>query len=124
EALASEHEGADRAAQVRAFVREAAFTTLNRFIALKLLEARGLVQECVSRGMDSKGFAEFGLLAPGLKDLEDHGYRLYLESLFDEIGTEIGVLFGRLVPGSLLWPRRRALHALLEILNDPELAAC
>jgi hypothetical protein len=124
EALASEHEGADRAAQVQAFVREAAFTTLNRFVALKLLEARGLVQECVSRGSDSKGFAEFSLLAPGLKDLPDQGYRLYLESLFDEISTEVGVLFDWLAPGSLLWPRRRALHDLLEILNAPDLAAC
>ena len=32
------------------YLRDAAFTTLNRFVALKMLEARGLVQECVSRG--------------------------------------------------------------------------
>ena len=109
---------------MQAFVREAAFTTLNRFVALKLLEARDLVQECVSQGQQSKGFAEFGLLAPGLKDLPDQGYRLYLESLFDEISTEVGVLFDRLAPGSLLWPDRRALMKLLEILNAPDLAPC
>ena len=124
EALEAEHEGTDSRAQVSAFVREAAFTTLNRFVALKLLEARGLVQECVSRGPQSSGFAEFALLAPGLKDLPDDGYRLYLESLFDEISTEVGVLFDRLAPGSLLWPRRRSLQELLEILNAAELASC
>src|SRR5687768_13952878 len=64
EALETEHEGPDPTAQIQAFVREAAFTTLNRFVALKLLEARDLVQECVSQGVRSKGFAEFGLLAP------------------------------------------------------------
>lgn len=124
DALQTEHEGPDPAAQVTAFVREVAFTTLNRFVALKMLEARGLVQECVSRGAQSSGFKEFGLLAPGLKDLSDGGYRLYLESLFDEISTEVGVLFDRLAPGSLLWPRRPALEELLDVLNDDELAAC
>ena len=82
------------------------------------------MQECVSRGPQSSGFAEFALLAPGLKDLPDDGYRLYLESLFDEISTEVGVLFDRLAPGSLLWPRRRALQELLEILNAADLASC
>jgi hypothetical protein len=124
EALDAEHEGPDSQAQVYGFVREAAFTTLNRFVALKLLEARGLVQECVSRGPQSSGFVEFALLAPGLKDLPDDGYRLYLESLFDEISTEVGVLFDRLAPGSLLWPRRRALQELLDTLNAADLASC
>jgi len=31
------------------YVRDAAFTTLNRFVALKMLEARELVQECITR---------------------------------------------------------------------------
>src|SRR5688572_17637945 len=39
-----------KAAEVVAdYVREAAFTTLNRFVALKMLEARDLVQECITR---------------------------------------------------------------------------
>ena len=29
--------------------------------------------------------------APGLTQLPDQGYRLYLESLFDEIGQEVGI---------------------------------
>ena len=32
------------------YLRDAAFTTLNRFVALKMLEARGLVQECITQG--------------------------------------------------------------------------
>src|SRR4051812_30410136 len=35
---------------VRDYVRDAAFTTLNRFAALKMLEPRGLVSQCISRG--------------------------------------------------------------------------
>jgi hypothetical protein len=107
---------------VTGYLREAAFTTLNRFVALKMLEVRGLVQECISRGEQSVGFKEFTGLAPGLAQLPDHGYRLYIESLFDEIGCEVRVLFDRRDPASLLWPRRQALQQLLDILNDPDLA--
>ena len=107
---------------VAEYMREAAFTTLNRFVALKMLEARGLVQECISRSEQSAGFKEFTGLAPGLVQLPDHGYRLYIESLFNEIGCEVRVLFDRRDPASLLWPRRQTFQQLLDILNDPDLS--
>lgn len=110
-------------AAVETYLREAAFTALNRFVALKMLEARGLVQECVSRGDESSGFKEFTALAPGLVQLPDKGYRLYIESLFDEIGQEVRVLFNRRDVASLLWPRRAALLGLLELINSSELKA-
>ena len=114
--------GITSAEAVEAYLREAAFTTLNRFVALKMLEARELVQECVSRGELSSGYnREFTGLAPGLAQLPDHGYRLYIESLFDEIGREVGILFDRRDPASLLWPRRQPLHELLETLNARDL---
>jgi hypothetical protein len=55
--------------------------------------------------------------------LTDKGYRLYIESLLDELGRQVGVLFNRFDPATLLWPRRQAFTALLELLNDPKLAA-
>lgn len=108
---------------VAATTRETAFTTLNRFVALKGLEARGMVQECISKGENSAGFREFGGLAPGLATTADKGYRLYLEALFDEIGREVRVLFDRRDVAGILWPRRQALGELLDLLNDPALAA-
>jgi hypothetical protein len=108
---------------VDAYLREAAFTTLNRFVALKMLEARELVQECVSKGDESSGFKEFAALAPGLVAVEEKGYRLYIETLFDEIGQEVQVLFDRRDVASLLWPERQTLLELLGILNAPELAS-
>jgi len=105
------------------YLRDAAFTTLNRFVALKMLEARDLVQECVTRGEQSSGYREFCGLAPGVSLLPDSaGYRLYIESLFDELSTEVKVLFDRRDPASVLWPKRAAFEQLLEILNAPELA--
>jgi hypothetical protein len=116
--------GMKPAEAVADYLRDAAFTVLNRFVALKLLEARGLVQECVSRGADSSGYAvEFAGMAPGLLLLPDgRGYRLYLESLFDELSTEVKVLFDRRDPSAALWPRRIALEKILTTLNGPELA--
>ena len=110
---------------VATYTREAAFTTLNRFVALTMLEARGLLLPCISQGEQSGGFKEYAHLglADGLVQLGDHGYRLYIESLFDEIAREVGVLFDRRDPTSLLWPRRTPLARLLEVLNDAELSA-
>jgi hypothetical protein len=111
---------------VAGFLREAAFTFLNRLAALKMMEARGIVQECVSacdtQGFNARGFKEFCGLAPGLIELPDGGYRLYLECLFDEIGREVGILFDRTDPASLLWPRRTALLDALGRINDSKLA--
>lgn len=107
---------------VAAYLREAAFTALNRFVALKMLEARQLVQECVSRGIQSAGFKEFTGLAPGLLQSPDHSYRLYIETLCDEMSREVKVLFDRRDPANLLWPRRQALQDFLDVLNSSELA--
>jgi len=104
------------------YTREAAFTFLNRFVALRMLEARDLLQECVSKGDQSSGFKEFYGLAPGLASLPDDGYRLYLECLFDELSVEVKVLFDRRDPANLLWPRRGALTGVLEIVGQADLA--
>jgi hypothetical protein len=106
------------------YLRDAAFTTLNRFVALKMLETRELVQPCVSQGEQSSGYKEFCGLAPGLGLLPDSaGYRLYLESLFDELSTEVKVLFDRRDPAAVLWPRRQTFDGLLALLNEPALSA-
>jgi len=120
---AIEHEraaGVSNAEAVARYLRETSFTYLNRFVALKMLEGRGLVQKCVSQGEQSSGFKEFCGLAPGLGDFPDKGYRLYIESLFDELSTEIRVLFDRKDMASLLWPGLKALEGLLSILNREE----
>ena len=105
------------------YVRDAAFTTLNRFVALKMLEARQLVQECITKGEQSAGYREFCGMAPGVALLPDAaGYRLYVESLFDEFSTEIKVLFDRRDAASVLWPKRQTFEALLAILNATDLS--
>src|SRR6202521_3982759 len=105
------------------YVRDAAFTTLNRFVALKMLQARELVQECITKGEQSAGYREFCGMAPGLALLPDAaGYRIYVASLFDELSTEMKVLFDRRDAASVLWPRRQTFDALLAILNAQDLS--
>lgn len=107
---------------VERFVRDTAFTTLNRFVALRMLEARELVQECVASGRDSAGYREFVGLAPGLDRLpNEEGYRIYLECLFDELSTEVKVLFDRSDASSLLWPEHSAFSSLVETLGRESL---
>jgi len=115
--------GASAAEAVERTVREAAFTVLNRFAALKMAERRGLVRECISQGLQSEGLRELADCAPGLHAaVEDGGYRLLLEALMDEISLDLKVLFDRRDAMAQFWPRPKALDDLLEILNDPQVA--
>jgi hypothetical protein len=103
-------------------LREMAFTALNRFVALKLMEARELVRPCVSGRLESAGFLEFTAVAQGLLADQESSYRLYLETIFEDVSRELRALFDPRDPASLLWPKRAALLELLDILNRPELA--
>jgi hypothetical protein len=114
--------GMKPAEAVADYLRDAAFTVLNRFVALKMLESRELVQPCVSQGEASPGYNEFCGFAPGVRTPDGSGYRLYLECLFDELSTEVKVLFDRRDAPSALWPRRAAFLELLDILNATGLA--
>ena len=112
----------DRKEALLLALREMAFTALNRFVALKLMEARELVRPCVSGGMESAGFLEFTAVAQGLLADQESSYRLYLETIFEDVSRELRALFDPRDPASLLWPKRAALLELLEIVNRPELA--
>jgi Eco57I restriction-modification methylase len=115
--------GMTAAGAVADYLRDAAFTALNRFAALKMIEARHLSLECITKGEQSSGFIEFCGMAPGTALFADGaGYRLYIESLFDELSTEVKVLFDRRDPASVLWPKRATFEALLDVLNAVELA--
>jgi len=117
-------EGQDRTARaVEKFVRESAFTTLNRLAALKLMERRKLVPTCISHGPESDGFRLFREIAPGLAHSQaDGGYRLFIELLFDDIAHGVRVLFDRTLPTSYLFPDGQTLRKVLGILNDEKLS--
>ncbi|MDD5368151.1 MAG: hypothetical protein PHQ40_03620 [Anaerolineaceae bacterium] len=106
------------------YIRESAFTSLNRLAALKLMEhpSRGLIQESIGCGITSKGFTQFALISPeAIRSLPDGGYRLYIELLFDDLACVLGVLFDRSLPTSTLFPSPTCLAQVLDQLNQPDL---
>lgn len=105
------------------FILEAAFTQLNRLAALKVLERRGLVPECVCRGTNSSGFRLFRQVETSVGQSEgDGGYRAFLELLFDDCASEIRLLFDRTLPSSYLFPSPDRLQEVLALVNADEIS--
>jgi len=123
EAAAAGSGQARRTAAYQRLVREIGFTLLNRLAALRLCEQRGLLVECVRHGMASDGFQLFDRIAGGALGNRYQTYRAFLGNLFDELALDLGVLFDRGTPQSLVFPSEAALADVLALLNDPELAA-
>lgn len=130
-----EAQGVSRVKATEQFVRETAFTILNRLAALKLLEhpsrgldRRGLIYESIGSGKESRGFQQFRKVSPEAcrpamnGDVPDGGYRLYLECLYDDLAVELGVLFDRNNSQSIIFPSDNCLKNIGEILNAEELA--
>jgi len=109
------------AAATEKLLREIAFTTLNRFAALKLCERREFLFESIGSGYSSRGFELYCRLAGSSLGESYQRYVCYLESVFDELSLDLGALFDRRAPGAILFPREKALLALLEFLNDASL---
>ncbi|MBI4623087.1 MAG: hypothetical protein HY736_07700 [Verrucomicrobia bacterium] len=104
-------------------IREQAFTVLNRLAALRLCEERGLVLECVRKGVNSEGFQLFTSSAGNALGETHEAYQVYLHCLFDELALDLGVLFDRFSPLALLFPRHAALTEVLTELNGTGKAA-
>ncbi len=119
--------GRTPAEAVAALVKEAAFTWLNRLVAFKMMETRGLLRETVGRGLDSAGFkyflaeddAAYALYNRGQRDA---AYRRFLLHQSAQVARDLKVLFDPDSLPSRLLSRPRALRELLARLNAPDLA--
>ena len=99
-------------------VLEIAFTTLNRFAAIRMCEERELIAPSLREGLSSDGYRLFESLAHDQLGGRHETYRAYLQLLFDELAVDLGVLFDRSSPQSAIFPRERCLEELLRILNQ------
>jgi len=111
-----------RQAAFQAMALRTAFAVLNRLAALRLAEERGLVLESVRRGLESEGFQLFERLEGSALGGRGPAYRTYLERVGDELAVDLGALFDRRAPHSLLFPGDHALEEVLDRLNAPDLA--
>lgn len=102
-------------------IREQAFTVLNRLAALRMCEERGIAQECIRGGFQSRGFQVYcTTVGASLGGIYER-YRVFLQCVFNEISVDLGILFDRFSPLGLLFPREAALVEVLKVLNDAEL---
>lgn len=121
-AAESGSEAARRQTAFDRLAREIGFTTLNRLVALRMAEERGLIVQSVGAGFGSSGFLIFDRIANGALGGRAATYRAYLECLYDEIARDLLALFDRTDPQSRLFPGERCLDDVLALLNDPALA--
>lgn len=106
------------------FALAATFTLLNRLAALKLLECRALVPECLASGRESDGFRTLREMATdAFRGDPGDAYCTFLFLIFDEIGAELPALFDRSLPHAQLFPDEATLGEVLALLNDPEIAS-
>ena len=114
--------GEVRKAVLSRMVREQAFTTLNRLAALRMMEARGLVMECVAKGYQSKAFQLYQRVAGAALGETGDTYRVFLLSLCDLYSADLPTLFDRHYPNGRLSPREPALLPLLDLVNATDIA--
>ena len=107
--------GEDPAGAVARLLREAAFTHLNRLIAIRVAEAIGLLPESLARGPQSRGFRDLGEIMPMLAA----DYRGYLRLCGDELAADAPVLFDPRNPLLALEPSTAAFDELVALLADP-----
>lgn len=110
-----------RKATLDRMVREQAFTTLNRLAALRMMEARGLVMECVGKAYQSKAFQLYQRVAGTALGETGDAYRVFLLSMCDIYCTDLPVLFDRHFPNGRLFPREPALLPLLDLINAADI---
>lgn len=122
-ALASERgtEAARRKAARDRMVRESAFTSLNRLVALRLCEARGVIAEAIRGGQQAEGFSVFEQVANGGHGDRAATWRAYLDRLCDELAAEVPLLFERRSAASQLAPSTRCLEDVVAIVDRSEL---
>jgi hypothetical protein len=103
-------------------IREAAFTHLNRLVAIRIAEAIDLLPPSLTAGKASQGFRDLMELAPSLAADETGGYWTYLRLCGDELAGDAPALFDPRNPLLRLAPSPAALDELVEVLSDSTLA--
>jgi len=116
-------EGETAEGAVGRLIREAAFTHLNRLVAIRVAEAIELLPPSLAQGRISQGFRDLLEVAPLLAADATGGYWTYLQLCGDELAADDPVLFDPRNPLLALAPSPAALDQLIEVLANPKLAA-
>lgn len=102
-------------------LREAAFTHLNRIIAIRIAESIGLLPESLANGTASSGYTELLEVAPLLAHEPSGGYWKYLQLCGDELAADLPQLFDPRNPLLELAPSAAAIDELVSLIRATEL---
>lgn len=108
---------------VEQLIAEQAFTILNRFCALRMCEERDLILPSVCGGFRSSGFEAYNSVAQQLHLTQYDRYKIYIQSVFDELSIELPSVFDRYSPYGLIFPDEQTLIQLFDLLNGDDLKA-
>ena len=108
-------EGETALAAVERLIREAAFTHLNRLVALRVAEGLGILPEAIGNGLASQGFRDFAEIAPASADEEWERFRLLVRICADELSAEVPALFDPRNPLLELEPSTASFSELIEL---------
>lgn len=106
----------------RWYIREAAFTIINRLVGLKCLEVRGLFPEVITTSVAYGGLSQYhrDWRAAHYQQSTgpDNGLLGMLQSAFSEVTAQIGTLFDPSSDSSVVLPRYSALKTAIERINE------
>ena len=108
-------EGETEPAAVERLIREAAFTHVNRLVALRVAEGLGILPEAIGNGLASQGFRNFAEIAPASADEEWERFRLFVRICADELSADVPALFDPRNPLLELEPSTAAFSDLIEV---------
>ena len=108
-------EGETERAAVERLIREAAFTHVNRLVALRVAEGLGVLPEAIGNGLASQGFRDFAEIAPASADEEWERFRLLVRICADELSADVPALFDPRNPLLELEPSTAAFSELIEL---------
>lgn len=113
--------GLDCPAAVRAYIRETAYTHMNRLLGLKCLETRGLIPETVTthpiysdRSLRHRDYLDQHTEA---HRQPDRGLVAMLQQAYTGISQHIGILFDPDSDYTLVWPRHTILKECIDVIN-------
>jgi hypothetical protein len=111
-------QGEDPPSAVGRLLREAAFTHLNRLVAIRIAEAISLLPESLANGPQSRGFRDLGEIMPILAG----DYRAYVRLCGDELAADAPALFDPRNPLLALEPSTAAFDNLVAWVATPGMA--
>ena len=108
-------EGESASASIDRLIREAAFTHVNRLVALRVAEGLGILPGAIANGLASQGFRDFAEIAPASADEDWERFRLFVRICADELSADVPALFDPRNPLLELEPSTAAFAELIEL---------